>query len=471
MSPVLLLLALTALRWVVAGLVPLAPDEAYYWIWSRALQPGYLDHPPMVALWIRLGTALAGDTALGVRLMGPLAGLIGSLMLADAANRLYPVQRPGVAAAALLNATLMLGVGTVTMTPDTPLLFFAVATLWALARVEADPRWWLAVGVAVGAALDSKYTGALLAVAPVLWLAGQRRWDGLRTPYLWLGAAVAAALFAPVVVWNAQHSWVSFAKQGGRTGDWQPQAAVQHVTELIGGQIGLATPLIFALFAAGLWRATASARRDKSGLLLASLAVPGLVVFAEHALGARVQANWLAILYPPLAVGAAVVRARWTWAAIGLGFALTAVVYLQGTMAPFPLPRRADPTLIRLAGWGELATDADRLRHANGLAFLASEDYSLAAELAWWAPPGVAVVGAEARWRLFRLEAAPPRTGLLLISDRRRDGPDPAVWADPVELGGLTRARAGVEAERFRVYRVTVRIGAPAVTLPRPGGE
>ncbi len=53
-------------------------------MWSRALAPGYPDHPPMVALWIRLGTMLAGDGALGIRLLGPLSVAVASLLLADA---------------------------------------------------------------------------------------------------------------------------------------------------------------------------------------------------------------------------------------------------------------------------------------------------------------------------------------------------------------------------------------------------
>jgi hypothetical protein len=54
------LAALTVVRLWVAAVTPLAPDEAYYWVWSRALAAGYLDHPPMVALWIRIGTVFAG---------------------------------------------------------------------------------------------------------------------------------------------------------------------------------------------------------------------------------------------------------------------------------------------------------------------------------------------------------------------------------------------------------------------------
>ena len=68
---------------MVAAATPLAPDEAYYWVWSRALAPGYLDHPPMVAGWIWLGTALLGDGALGVRLLGPLSGLLGGWLMSQ----------------------------------------------------------------------------------------------------------------------------------------------------------------------------------------------------------------------------------------------------------------------------------------------------------------------------------------------------------------------------------------------------
>lgn len=161
------LAALTLARLWVAAITPLAPDEAYYWVWSRALAAGYFDHPPMVALWIRAGVALAGDSALGIRLFGPLSAALGSLLLADAAGRLFPGRQLGIPAAALLNATLLFGIGTVTMTPDTPQMFFWTAALWALARLHASGRagWWLVFGLAAGLGLDSKYTVLLLAPA------------------------------------------------------------------------------------------------------------------------------------------------------------------------------------------------------------------------------------------------------------------------------------------------------------------
>ncbi len=382
----------------------------------------------MVALWIRLGTALAGETALGVRLLAPLAaaGRVGAA--GDAAERLFPGRRLGVPAAALLNATLMLGAGAVTMTPDTPLLFFAVLALWALVRARAQPGWWLLVGAAVGLALDSKYTGgAARGWRSPLWLVWGRAWRSLRSPWLWAGGLLALALFAPVILWNAGHGWASFVKQGGRTGDWRPAAAARFLGELFAGPVraGDAAHLRPVRRRAVAQRRGAS-RRDPVLALLAALVLPGLLIFVEHALGDRVQANWLAILYPPLAIAAAAAGARWWRAAAGFGLALTALVYLQAAAAPFALPRRLDPTLIRLAGWDGLAQQADALRRATGLAFLASEEYGEAALLAWWAPAATAVVGAEARWALFRLPQPQPRRRRAAADQRaaaRRSGP------------------------------------------------
>ena len=78
------LAGLTVFRLVVAACVPLTPDGAYYRRWALAPAAGYYDHPPMVALWIRLGMLVAGDTPLGLRALGPVSGAFGSILLAHA---------------------------------------------------------------------------------------------------------------------------------------------------------------------------------------------------------------------------------------------------------------------------------------------------------------------------------------------------------------------------------------------------
>jgi 4-amino-4-deoxy-L-arabinose transferase-like glycosyltransferase len=210
------LLAVTALRLVVAAVTPLAPDEAYYWVWSRVLQPGYLDHPPMIAFFIRAGSLLAGENAFGIRLLGPIGIALASLMLADAANRLFPAERPGAWAAALFNATLVVGVGGILATPDTPLLVFWCAALWALARLHAagDGRWWLAFGLFCGLALLSKYTAVLLGAGAVAWIAFSRpAWRWWRDWRLYAGGVLALLVFAPVIAWNAAKALTGFRRE------------------------------------------------------------------------------------------------------------------------------------------------------------------------------------------------------------------------------------------------------------------
>jgi 4-amino-4-deoxy-L-arabinose transferase-like glycosyltransferase len=477
---------LTVLRLVVAGTTPVSPDEAYYWVWSKALAPGYLDHPPMVALWIRLGTLLAGDTPLGIRLLAPIAVALGSLLLADAATRLVRVPGSGVLAAALLNATLLFGVGGVVMTPDTPLLFFWVGAMAAMARLsrpELDDRgrahgaWFVAAGLCVGLAFASKYTAVMLAFGAGLWVflvpALRRR---LGTPWPWLGGAAALMPALPVLWWNAQHGWASFAKQGGRASDFQPARAVQFLAELVLGQVGLATPLVFWLCAAGLVLAVRRTwqRRTANWTLLAALGVPSVLLFVQHALGDRVQGNWPAIIYPGAAVAAAALGApRWRrlhGPAVVLGVAITGVVYAQVLWAPLPLPPRRDPLTLQLAGWRGLADAVEAARRREGADFVAAENYGLASELALQLPRQVAVLGVEPRWALFSL---PPggsagRVGILVRRERRGDPPEHADWSEIVPVGEAVRSAAGAEVEIYRLYRVVGQEGGrPSAALPR----
>jgi 4-amino-4-deoxy-L-arabinose transferase-like glycosyltransferase len=483
------LAALTLLRLVVAASAPLAPDEAYYWVFSCALAPGYLDHPPMVALWIRAGTAIAGQGALGVRLLGPLAAALGSLLLYDAVVRLWPSEgrrteyaangggtHAGVAAAAMLNATLLGGAGAVVMTPDTPLLFFWTGALWALARLLHSGRaaWWLAIGLFSGLALASKYTALLLWIGIGLWLLwtpSQRRW--WRSPMPWAGALLGAYVFLPVVLWNARHGWASFLRQGTRVEAWHPARAAQFLGELIGGQIGLATPLLFLLFVAGVgWAAHRAWRdRDPACSLLAALTLPGAALFVQHALGDRVQGNWPSILYPAAAVAAAGLQARhWLrlrWPAIALGLAITLLVYIQASTFVLPLPPGIDPIARQLAGWRDLAASVDAARRTQAAAFVAVDDYGVAAELARALPASVTTLGVEQRWRLFRLAPAKPGDvdGILV---RRAGSGAPAGWREALPIGEAQRSSNGVAIQRYALWRVARPLPSlPAVVLPR----
>ena len=462
------LIALTLLRLVVAALVPLSPDEAYYWVWSRALAAGYPDHPPMVALWIRVGTLIAGDDALGIRLLGPLSVGIASIALFDAGECLLPGCRAGLRAAALLNATLLFGVGAVIMTPDTPLLFFWTCCLWASARLVCDgsAAWWLVIGFFAGLAMISKYTAAFLWLGIPLWLLitpAPRPW--LRRPAPWLGALLGIALFLPVVLWNAHYGWASFVRQGGRLEVWRPLDAARFLAELLLGQAGLVTPLVFAFCAGGMVVATRQSWRtgNPRWTLLASLTLPAVVVFVQHAFGDRVQGNWPAIIYPAAGIASAALQ-RPVWQrlerpALAIGVAMTLLAYAQAAFTLLPLPVRLDPTALRLSGWVGLADQVEKTRRREGASFVAADQYGLVSEFARLLPPDVPVIAIEPRWRLFNLPRFNPdgEVGLMVLNGR---------GGEATTIGEAQRRRGPDLIQSYRLQ--TISRPPLAVLLPRP---
>ena len=115
---------------------------------------------------------------------------------------------------------------------------------------------------------------------------------------------LALLVFSPVLVWNAAHGWASIAKQGGRAGADAPGITFRFLGELIAGQVGVASPIIFVLCVAGVAAASRAwgRRGDQGAALLAAMVLPGAAIFLWQATGSRVQANWTARTAPSVTV-------------------------------------------------------------------------------------------------------------------------------------------------------------------------
>jgi hypothetical protein len=463
------ILALVVLRLVAAAWTPLTFDEAYYWMWSKHLAGGYYDHPPAVAYVIRLGTLMAGDTELGVRLASILLALPMSWAVYRSAAILFGGQRVAATATILLNVTLMAAVGTLIVTPDAPLLVASSFVLFCLAKLLETGRgaWWLAVGAAIGAALLSKYTAMFFGPAILIWLVAVpklRRW--LISPWPYLGGLVSLAIFSPVILWNADHHWVSFIKQIGRARieDFKPV----FIGELIPTQIVFATPLVFILGAMGLYallrrNAGASAARTLINATFWTI----VVYFIWHSLHARVEANWFAPVYPAFAIAAAVAAniTRWEvrqqrvvnfclrWASpVGiLMFALLIVQANTGALTGY----RRDATVRSVGvGWRELADGIEAVRLRVDAACVLAPDYGTTGWLAFYLPKGTCVVQPTQRIRYVNMPEpdATQLSGKLLYVDEARPGGRPSLkqaFARVERVGELPRKRGPLVIETY----------------------
>ncbi len=483
-SVALTVLALVLLRLVAAAITPLTFDEAYYWTWSKHLAGGYYDHPPMVAVVIRLGTLIAGDTELGVRLVSVLLALPMSWAVYRTTQILFGSERVASTATILLNVTLMVAVGTMIITPDAPLMVASAFVLYSLAKVLETGRgaWWIAVGIAVGLALLSKYTALLFGGGILLWLVivpRLRRW--LVSPWPYLGGVVAFGIFAPVILWNQQHHWVSFIKQLGRAR--VDGLTLRFIGEVIPTQIAFATPLVFILGAMGLY---VLSRRDAGAAsartLLGVMFWPIMLYFLWHSLHSRVEANWLGPIYPPFTIAAAAAahspswrgRAQRTaefcrrWAApVGVVMLLALIVQANtGILTGY----RRDASVRSIGvGWRELAKGIDDVRVRTGATCLLAPDYGTTSWLIFYLPKTICVVQPKERMRWVNMPEPDPALlngKLLFVDEVRADGQAAlkAAYSRFEKVADLTRKRGPLTIE---TYELDLLEGAKADVLDR----
>jgi 4-amino-4-deoxy-L-arabinose transferase-like glycosyltransferase len=422
-----LLAALAVLRLAAAAVVPLTEDEAYYRLWGQHPAFGYYDHPPMVAWWIWAGTRLAGDTALGVRLLPVLSSLLTTALVFDLGSRLGE-RRTGLTAAILYNATLTVGAGAILAIPDVPASLFWVAALWLMAKaVQDDGRWWLGAGLAAGLACLSKYSALFLGPGVLLWLAltseGRRQ---LARPWPWLAALIAAAIFSANIAWNAEHHWLTFAKQFGRVSPGR--FAPRYLAEFLAAQFILLNPAVAILAGLGAARAWALRERSALPLMAAATSAPFIVYLLLHSLHDRVQAHWPVPLYPAAAllaafaldtaVGWRATLGRWAPA----GFALTALALIDMAM-PQGLLGKGDPA-AQLRGWPAFAGKVETLRSSSGANWVGSLSYGVNAQLLAQRSLKAPAVQLNERDRYADLPQPAPdlsRSGLIVDLERRVD--------------------------------------------------
>ena len=473
------ILLVVVIRGIVAGVTPLSYDEAYYWLWSKHLAAGYYDHPPGIALSIRAGTAVFDDTSLGVRFIPLLLSIVATWAVWRSAAIVAEDEYAGALSALYFNLMPMVGIEALVATPDALAMAASALFLFALAKIAATGRghWWVLAGVAGGLALLSKYTAFFLGLGAAVWLLAvpkERRWLLSFWPYL--GGAIALVMFAPVLQWNSEHGWISFAQQFGRIG--AGGFTLRYLGEFLAGQLGLASPIIAVFGIAGLAIVVRSREPMRSrGMLLVATMAPALLYFLWHSLRDRVQGNWPSFLYPAFAIAAAVASLHFARGpqsravkifrlmAAPLAAAMMAVIYAQAVWGIVPIVR--DPVSRLLAvGIERVVMDLEILREQNDADAIVTTSYAPAAWLAFYLPSHAPVVQLNERFRYLN-EPQPPRSlfnkPLLYVTELRNDQSAELKmrFMEVEPLAHIARYRSGAELDEYMVYRLSGLRGDP----------
>jgi 4-amino-4-deoxy-L-arabinose transferase-like glycosyltransferase len=411
LAAMLFVLVSTLVRLALLGTMELAPDEAYYWDWSRRLALGYYDQGPMIAYVIKATTLMFGTNEFGVR-FGVLAASVGTVLCSYVLARRLFSPLTGFLTVVLLGFTPLMEVGSLIATYDPLLVFFwSLAIVWleralfAETRAEQNRAWTFA-GIATALGFLSKHTMLFLVPCLVLFLLiskPHRVW--LRRPQPYLAFLLVPLLYSGVIWWNAHNHWWTFRHLIFLVKKVQG-TPLRRLGDLIGSQALLAGPAVFfgGLIASG--KALQLGDRTSGGQrcrFLACMGLPVLGLFCLLCLKSKVQANWPACAWVTMTV----LWAGWltAWAgrsrrsavrAYGLaGFAsatgllLTILVLFPSLRALAGIHLRPDKDTSNTAfGWRQLADRVQQIRNEESgkKVFLVGGSYQYCAELAFYLP-------------------------------------------------------------------------------------
>ena len=434
----------------------LCEDEAYYWEWSRRLALSYHDAGPGIALAIRTGTSLFGNTVFGIRFMAVILFSCALGFIYKLVCYLYD-RRTALWTVLFLNIIPLFALGGLLMIYDTVQAFFWCAALYCFARavrlgekhvvsVEGNSKpgpiyWWALTGLCVGLGFDGKYTAVLFIPAAIAYLLvhkRERRWFTLPHPYFM--GFIALLAVSPVLYWNFQHDWRSVVQilSLGKKAKYFIQP--QYFFELLGGQLGIISPILFAFMG---WRLIDAWKKGVLGqdrrklfMLIFCLLYSG--PFFLLACKKRVFANWPGIGYVTgiILVATWYVSVKDSWefkisslrkwflGGVWLAIAFTVILYLHLATCMLPFRPKKDPLTPRFVGWPEMVQHAEQLRGKHQTdghkVYFYAATHQLAALVAFYAsgqPMDVREVKCEGRPNQYDLwgDLRPGEDAILLV--------------------------------------------------------
>jgi 4-amino-4-deoxy-L-arabinose transferase-like glycosyltransferase len=438
----------------------LSVDEAYAAVMSREWSLSYFDHPPMTFWWAGLAGEWAGSEAPLLVRLPFIAAFAGTTWMMFCLGRFLFGERAGLWTVVVLNLSLFfsLAAGGWAL-PDGPLLLFDAAAAYCLARATlarhgalvadaavepGSASWWIAFGVFTGLAFLSKYHACFLLLGGgIFLLSSGSRIGWLRRPAPYLAVACAAAVSAPVLVWNERHAWASFRFQLGRSLPIEGAGATPFLDSLA-GQATWILPWIWIPLLVVLFTGLRTGPRDARRWLLVCLGAGPVFGFTLlTVLGERGHPHWEApgyfMLLPLL--GAEIARRleqghrTWTqvWlTACGVAFVLVVVglvAHVENGWAQSLAPdllAKGDPT-DDLLDWGPVAGQLGVWGFPKPGMLLAGSRWDDAAKLAHAMGPDTPVtsVGEDSRGFDYVGDPASHVGKDVVLVIRRRSGGEP----------------------------------------------
>ncbi|MRI64516.1 hypothetical protein EDM00_11045 [Ornithobacterium rhinotracheale] len=269
---------------------PVIDDEAYYWVWSKNLDWGFFDHPPMIALWIKIGFFFIKN-ALGVRLISCLMGALGFVVFAKLVEvrtehqlKLFSI---------IYFSFVLFQVFGFIATPDSPLLFFGIFYLYMLKKFTERSTWTnsLLLGFSMAALMYSKYHSAFLIIFTLIPFVPKF----IKNIKAYVAIIFALLLYAPHLYWQYDHDFQTLEYHFFRR-NANLNFYLTDPLEYLLNVLAVGSPFLMYFFLKGVDKVKKSTYTY--AMILAFFAVVGFFTFASFR--SSVQAQWTLIAYLPM---------------------------------------------------------------------------------------------------------------------------------------------------------------------------
>jgi Dolichyl-phosphate-mannose-protein mannosyltransferase len=319
-------------------------DELYFLACGEHLDWGYVDAPPLTAFQAWLARAMFGDSLLAIRLFPAIAGaalvvLTALLTRALAGGRFAQF----LAALAVAIAPIDLAFNSyLSMNSIEPLIWIGCAMLLVRMIRTGDTRLWVPFGALAGIGLLNKHTMLMFGFAVGVGLVVTRERRLLASRWLFVGAAIAFAIFLPNLIWNFRHHFpmlelLANIRKDGRDIPFRP-------LQFLALQAFFENPVALPIWLAGLYRLLGSAKgRPYRALGIVYLVMLGILL-------ARGKPYYLSPVYPMLFAAGAVSVEEWRTspARRRTALAYAVVIFVAGSLlAPTLVPILQPETYIR----------------------------------------------------------------------------------------------------------------------------
>lgn len=408
LATILLLGCITLLNALVANRVGLSVDEAHYALYANHLAWSYFDHPPLVG-WLQALILPFSHSDFALRIWPMLFNLGSAAVLYRLSARFFAHESAwfGFWCVALMQSAIIIDLLALAWLPQTPFIFFGLLSLFYLYQSVQQERLidFLLLGLCLGLAALSEYTAGFLALGSAFYIITTK--PRLLYHYkLYLAALIVVLCILPILLWNYQHDWISFAYQQNHVLNAEHWSGKMFsFSQLV--QLFAYTPTLYMFGLAAIMQLRYW--RIDSVRLLILFIIPTLLFFAYGSGYTFTLPHWTALCWLaaiPLGVHYIIHHwhKKWTriiiWCSAIYSVVLILLVHVLAWQCWFNLPLAQQP-LRDVYGWNTAAQVAlQELKKlpsdpATPAPNLYVTNWTLASRLAWYSQHPVQIIGSE----------------------------------------------------------------------------